>query len=127
MPLERATYHGNVPIDQLPLVVVWVAVGAVVVVARLAVEDCDEVPDVVAPADTDEDEDVPDAEPAVTCVMVVLWPSCQARAPPSESMAVTLSAVAAMRARAARGLRRGRRAPELREEAGENRSSMRRT
>lgn len=38
-------------------------------------------------------------------VVVAAWPSCQASAPPSESIAATLSAVAALRARAARGLR----------------------
>jgi hypothetical protein len=45
------------------------------------------------------------------CVVVAACPSCQARTPPSESIAATLSAVAALRARAARGLRLGRAAP----------------
>ena len=40
--------------------------------------------------------------------VVVACPSRQASAPPSESIVATLSAVAALRARAARGLRRGR-------------------
>jgi hypothetical protein len=46
------------------------------------------------------------------CVAVVLLrPSRHASTPPSESMLATLSAVAALRARAARGLRRVRLAP----------------
>jgi hypothetical protein len=45
---------------------------------------------------------------AAVCVVAALKPSRQASAPPSESMVATLSAVAALRARAARGLRRGR-------------------
>jgi hypothetical protein len=45
---------------------------------------------------------------AVVWVVAVLRASCQASTPPSESMAAMLSAVAALRARAARGLRRGR-------------------
>ena len=47
-------------------------------------------------------------EAAVCEVMVVVSPSRQASTPPSESIDATLSAVAAFRARAARGLRRGR-------------------
>ena len=43
--------------------------------------------------------------------VVVACPSRQAIAPPSESIVATLRAVAALRAPAARGLRRGRRAP----------------
>ena len=45
---------------------------------------------------------------AAVWVVVALCPSCQARAPPSDSMAATLRAAAALRALAARGLRRGR-------------------
>jgi hypothetical protein len=41
---------------------------------------------------------------AAACVDVALW-SCQARTPPSDTMAATLSAAAALRALAARGLR----------------------
>ena len=48
------------------------------------------------------------AAAAVDDVVVALWPSRQASAPPSESIVATLSAVAALRARAARGLRRPR-------------------
>ena len=48
------------------------------------------------------------AAAAVDDEVVALWPSRQARAPPSESIVATLSAVAALRARAARGLRRPR-------------------
>jgi hypothetical protein len=46
---------------------------------------------------------------AAVGVAVVLWPSRQASAPPSESIAATLIAVAAFRARAARGVRFRRR------------------
>jgi hypothetical protein len=45
---------------------------------------------------------------AAVWVVVALCPSCQAMAPPSDSIAATLSAAAALRARAALGLRRGR-------------------
>ena len=45
--------------------------------------------------------------------VVALWPSRQASAPPSESIVATLRAVAALRARAARGLRRPRVVPTL--------------
>jgi hypothetical protein len=48
------------------------------------------------------------AAAAVDEVVVALWPSRQASAPPSESIVATLRAVAALRARAARGLRRPR-------------------
>jgi len=48
---------------------------------------------------------------AAIWVVVAACPSCQASTPPSESIAATLSAVAALRARAARGLRLGRPAP----------------
>jgi hypothetical protein len=48
---------------------------------------------------------------ATVWVVVAACPSCQARTPPSDSIAATLSAVAALRARAARGLRLGRAAP----------------
>ncbi len=48
------------------------------------------------------------AAAAVDDVVVALWPSRQASAPPSESIVATLRAVAALRARAARGLRRPR-------------------
>ena len=44
-------------------------------------------------------------------VVTVPCPSCQASTPPSESIAATLRAVAALRARAARGFRRGRAVP----------------
>jgi hypothetical protein len=44
---------------------------------------------------------------AAAWVVVALW-SCHASTPPSESMAATLSTVAALRAFAARGLRVGR-------------------
>ncbi len=43
--------------------------------------------------------------------VVAAWPSCQASTPPSDSIVATLSAAAALRARAAFGLRRGGRAP----------------
>jgi hypothetical protein len=46
---------------------------------------------------------------AAVWVVVALWPSRQAMTPPSDSIVATLSAAAALRARAARGLRRGRR------------------
>jgi hypothetical protein len=46
---------------------------------------------------------------AVVCVVAGLNPSRHASAPPSESIAATLNAVAALRARAARGFRRRRR------------------
>ena len=48
------------------------------------------------------------AAAAVDDVVVALWPSRQASAPPSESIVATLRAVTALRARAARGLRRPR-------------------
>jgi hypothetical protein len=47
-------------------------------------------------------------EAAVCEVMVVVSPSRHASTPPSESIDATLSAVAAFRAREARGVRRGR-------------------
>jgi hypothetical protein len=47
-------------------------------------------------------------EAAVCELVLVVAPSRQASTPPSESIDATLSAVAAFRARAARGLRRGR-------------------
>jgi hypothetical protein len=43
---------------------------------------------------------------AAVCAVPALWLSCQASTPPRESIAVTLSAAAALRALAARGLRR---------------------
>jgi hypothetical protein len=90
------------PIGQLPLVVVCEVV---------AVDD-DEVD-----ADASVDEAVlvvalVDARfvlAAAVWVVVALCPSCQAMTPPSESIVATLRAAAALRARAARGLRRGRR------------------
>jgi hypothetical protein len=51
---------------------------------------------------------------AAVWVVVADCPSCQASAPPSESIAATLSAVTALRVRAARGLRLGRPAPPAR-------------
>jgi hypothetical protein len=50
---------------------------------------------------------------AAVWVVVAAWLSCQARTPPSESMAATLNAAADLRARAARGLRRGRGVAEV--------------
>jgi hypothetical protein len=112
------------PIGQLPLVVVCevavcdddvsaevdadVSVDAVVdVVVDVVAEDDDEV---------SPDPDVPvlalvDARfvlAAAVWVVVALCPSRQAMTPPSKSIAATLRAAAALRARAARGLRRGR-------------------
>ena len=97
-PLERATYQGILPIGQLPPVLVCDSV----------VVDCDDVVEVgalvppvvvVAPLDV-----LPVlAAAAVDDVVVALWPSRQASAPPSESIVATLRAVAALRARAARG------------------------
>jgi hypothetical protein len=46
---------------------------------------------------------------AVAVGVVADWPSLQANTPPNVSVAATLSAAAARRARAARGRRRGRR------------------
>src|SRR4051794_1329243 len=92
MPLERATYHGTLSMAQLPPLLVC------------DVTDCD---DVVADDDAvDEPLEVDLVELAdAVWVAVAACPSCQASAPPSESIAATLSAVAALRARAARGLR----------------------
>jgi hypothetical protein len=53
------------------------------------------------------DADTADLVLAAAWVVVALW-SCHASTPPSESIAATLSAVAALRAFAARGLRFGR-------------------
>jgi hypothetical protein len=50
---------------------------------------------------------VPVLAPAAVWVVVALRLSCQASTPPSESIEAMLSAVAALRARAARGLRLG--------------------
>lgn len=87
----------------------------------------DDVPLVVAELVDDESSDSPDDAPAllVFCelevaaadeVVVAAWPSCQAIAPPSETIVAMLRAVTALRARAARGLRRGR--PALERGAG---------
>jgi hypothetical protein len=102
-------------IGQLPLVVVCDVVVpelafdgvAAVFDDVLALEDVESsdsefeelVPDVVAAA-------VDLVLAAAAWVVLALWPSCQARTPPSESIAATLSAAAALRALAARGLRR---------------------
>lgn len=67
-----------------------------------------------SPDSPDSREEAPVAElrvlelAAAVCVVVARCPSCQASTPPSESMLATLSAAATLRARAARGLRRGR-------------------
>jgi hypothetical protein len=99
-------------IGQLPRVEVW------------AVTVDDEEPLEVAPDDALEpvdDDGVGVAllvAAAAICVVVVGCRSCQARTPPSASVAATLMAVAAFRARAARGLRRGRSAPVARGRRG---------
>jgi hypothetical protein len=110
-----------VPIAQLPLVLVCdvalcvevfelelAAVVAVAAVADVDSSDSDESPESL-------DVFVDDvallrlvAAAAVWLVVVVVTPSRHASTPPSESMVATLSTVAALRARAARGLRRGR-------------------
>jgi hypothetical protein len=64
----------------------------------------DDVVEVVAGVAT-ESPDVEAEVAAAVGVVVVLWPSRQASTPPSESIAATLIAVAAFRARAARGVR----------------------
>jgi hypothetical protein len=51
---------------------------------------------------------VADERVLAAAVWVVALPSCHASTPPSESIAATLNAVAALRALAARGLRLGR-------------------
>jgi len=98
-----------------------------VLVCDWLVVDCDEVPDdvsdelptVVVVADDESSLssllDVLEVLPlldtlaaAVDVVVVALCPSRQASTPPSESIVATLRAVAALRARAARGLRRPR-------------------
>jgi len=82
----------------------------VAVVAVVAVADDESSSDSFSP-----DDDAAEVEElafvALAAVWVVAaWPSCQASTPPSESIDATLSAAAALRARAAFGLRR-RRAP----------------
>jgi hypothetical protein len=104
--------------DQLPLVVVCEVV-APEEVALLAVELLEllEVPEVVAAVEAEPSSDsvfeevAPDTVAAfdlvltaAVCADVALW-SCQASTPPSDTMAATLSAAAALRALAARGLR----------------------
>jgi hypothetical protein len=74
---------------------------------------------VVADVESSDSPDSPDDEAvlvlvelaATVCAVVAACPSRQASTPPSESIAATLSAVAALRARAARGLRLRRPAP----------------
>ena len=104
-PRDDAARPGDVPRDrvhaQLPLVVVC------------AVTDCERVLEVVDVADAVEvllarRRRGASVLAAAVCVVAALKPSRQASAPPSESMVATLSAVAALRARAGRGLRRGR-------------------
>jgi hypothetical protein len=125
IPLDRATYQGIWLIGQLPLVVV-----CEVTLAELdPVELLDALvlvePEVAAVAEVEssdsDDPSVPevfDDEVVLLVLAAALWaavvlvtPSCHANTPPSDSIAVTLSAVAALRARAARGLRRVRPAP----------------
>jgi hypothetical protein len=88
-----------------------------VLVCDWVVVDCDDAPDVlpavvvVADDESSSSDDVLElldtlAAAAVDVVVVALWPSRHANTPPSESIVATLSAVAALRARAARGLRR---------------------
>jgi hypothetical protein len=62
----------------------------------------------VAPVEVVEVAPAPFVLVAAIWVVVVSCPSRHAIAPPSESMAATLRAVAALRAPAARGARRGR-------------------
>jgi hypothetical protein len=128
MPLERATYQGILLTAQLPLVVVCDvtlslddvsevaddevslvdAVAAVVVV--LAVESSAAVSfsDLLALLVLDDAPDEVLVLAAAVCVVVALCPSRQAMAPPSDTIAAMLRAAAALRALAARGLRRGR-------------------
>jgi hypothetical protein len=47
--------------------------------------------------ESSDDEAVLDLVELAVCVVVAAWPSCQASTPPSESIAATLSAVAALR------------------------------
>jgi hypothetical protein len=124
MPLERATYHGICDIVQLPLVLVCdVTVCDEELVPELeADDDVVPLPDVVAdvPLELVPLDDVPlelvplDEVADAVCAAVEANPSCHARTPPSESIDATLSAVTALRARAARGLRRGRGVPARR-------------
>jgi hypothetical protein len=135
IPLERATYQGILPIVQLPLVVVCavtLCVEELDVFDVLALDELDvlaldvlDAATVVVVAADDESSDSEESSDdfvevllvfvalaAAACVAVVFaTPSRHASTPPSDSMLATLSAVAALRARAARGLRRGRRAP----------------
>jgi hypothetical protein len=78
----------------------------------LEVEAWDSRPSPDSPDSPDSRDVVPELRvfelAAVWVVEVVVCPSCQARTPPSESIVATLRAVTALRARAARGLRRGR-------------------
>jgi hypothetical protein len=64
---------------------------------------------VVEPVVAELELDVPEELFVLTAAVCVLdaMPSRHASAPPSDSIEATLSAVAALRARAARGLRRG--------------------
>ncbi len=81
-------------------------VEAFVVVVVADAESSDSLP-----SSDDEVEEVDDGVldfvSALAAVWVVAaWPSCHANTPPSDSIEATLSAAAALRARAARGLRR---------------------
>jgi hypothetical protein len=76
--------------------------------------------DVVFPVDAFESLVLPATAVGVTA----LWSSRQASTPPSDSMEVTLSAVATLRARAARGVRRERPAPAWERGVGVIGSSM---
>ena len=62
----------------------------------------------VAPVEVVDVVSAPFVLVAAIWVVVVSGPSCHAIAPPSESIAATLRAVAALRAPAARGVRRRR-------------------
>ncbi len=115
MPLERATYHGILPIGQLPPVLVCDSdvVDCVVDDDVLALDDVSdvsavgEVTVVAVVAAAVVDDVVPLFVPvlvvaAAAVVVDALCPSRHARAPPMESIVATLSAVAALRAPVAR-------------------------
>jgi hypothetical protein len=85
-----------------------VAVAAAVPLVALDALDDEVLSESSDDVEADVDDEVRVLDAAVCVAVVALRPSRHASTPPSDSIDATLSAVAAFRARAARGLRRAR-------------------